>query len=289
MIFPEKLKSLRKQAGLSQEQLAEKLNVSRQAITKWETGAGIPDVENIKSIALLFQLSIDELLVFGGERKTSEFLYESVTEYDVDAPKLFDVKLGGCRSVTVRGYEGEKLRVRLVSNTLEHIGTDLKLKIDDRKKRLDVDLVRKNDLSESETKSSLGVFVYLPTKYISRAEFAAMAEEIALENLTIDIELDVKTERLTLDGVNGTTEVNCNLDLQIHCKTLCGALEINQLSSTSRLTLPHGTPFSAAVKGIGNSIRYEKNGRSIPPFDTENAENYIELNGMKSELIICEE
>ena len=47
MTFAEKLKSIRKQAGMSQEKLAEKLGVSRQAVTKWETDAGIPDIENI--------------------------------------------------------------------------------------------------------------------------------------------------------------------------------------------------------------------------------------------------
>ena len=46
--FGEKLKSARKEAGLTQEQLAVKLMVSRQAITKWETDKGMPDIENLK-------------------------------------------------------------------------------------------------------------------------------------------------------------------------------------------------------------------------------------------------
>lgn len=62
MTLAEKLKSIRKQAGMSQEQLAEKLGVSRQAVTKWETDAGIPDVENVIAISALFDISIDELL-----------------------------------------------------------------------------------------------------------------------------------------------------------------------------------------------------------------------------------
>lgn len=52
MTFAEKLKELRKQKGISQEQLAEKIYVSRQAITKWESGNGIPDIENLISIIL---------------------------------------------------------------------------------------------------------------------------------------------------------------------------------------------------------------------------------------------
>ena len=51
MSLGEKIREQRKQAGLSQEQLAEKLNVSRQAITKWETDKGIPDVANLIAIS----------------------------------------------------------------------------------------------------------------------------------------------------------------------------------------------------------------------------------------------
>lgn len=62
MTFAERLKTIRKQTGISQEKLAEKLGVSRQAITKWETEAGIPDIENLMSLSSLFGISIDELL-----------------------------------------------------------------------------------------------------------------------------------------------------------------------------------------------------------------------------------
>ena len=62
MIFGEKLSSLRKQANLTQSDLAEKLNVSRQAITKWENGTGLPDLDNIKKLSSIFNTSIDELL-----------------------------------------------------------------------------------------------------------------------------------------------------------------------------------------------------------------------------------
>lgn len=50
MTLGEKIKEARKQAGLTQEQVAEKLMVSRQAVTKWETDKGIPDIENLKNI-----------------------------------------------------------------------------------------------------------------------------------------------------------------------------------------------------------------------------------------------
>ncbi len=62
MTLGEKLRDCRKRAGLSQEALAEKLHVSRQAITKWECGGGLPDVENLQRIAALFGVTVDELL-----------------------------------------------------------------------------------------------------------------------------------------------------------------------------------------------------------------------------------
>ncbi|MFT4471538.1 helix-turn-helix domain-containing protein [Arthrobacter sulfonylureivorans] len=62
MTLGEKLKAARKKAGLSQEELAKKLSVSRQAITKWENNKGIPDVENLKALSTLFDVSVDYLL-----------------------------------------------------------------------------------------------------------------------------------------------------------------------------------------------------------------------------------
>ena len=62
MTLADKLKEARKNAGLTQVELAEKLCVSRQAITKWESGNGIPDVENLKNIAKVLDISIDFLL-----------------------------------------------------------------------------------------------------------------------------------------------------------------------------------------------------------------------------------
>ena len=62
MTFGVNLKEARKEAGLSQEQLAEKICVSRSAIAKWETDKGMPDINNLKVIAQLLDVSIDYLL-----------------------------------------------------------------------------------------------------------------------------------------------------------------------------------------------------------------------------------
>ena len=62
MEFNQKLQELRKQKGLTQEQLAESLFVSRTAISKWESGRGYPNLDSLKDIAKFFSITIDELL-----------------------------------------------------------------------------------------------------------------------------------------------------------------------------------------------------------------------------------
>ncbi len=62
MTFGEKLKEARVKAGLSQEELAQRLSVSRSAVAKWETDKGMPDVANLKAVAKLLDVSVDHLL-----------------------------------------------------------------------------------------------------------------------------------------------------------------------------------------------------------------------------------
>ena len=62
MEFHEKLQVLRKQKGITQEELAEALFVSRTAISKWESGRGYPNIDSLKAIATFFSVTIDELL-----------------------------------------------------------------------------------------------------------------------------------------------------------------------------------------------------------------------------------
>lgn len=76
MTLGEKLKQTRIRAGLTQEQLAVKLAVSRQAVTKWEADRGIPDIENLKLLAKTLQVSIDYLLDDGTQLSTVIFREE---------------------------------------------------------------------------------------------------------------------------------------------------------------------------------------------------------------------
>lgn len=62
MTFGEKLKKLRNESGLTQDELAERLYVTRTAISKWETNKGYPNIESLKTIASFFSITVDDLL-----------------------------------------------------------------------------------------------------------------------------------------------------------------------------------------------------------------------------------
>ena len=79
MELGKKIKQLRKFSGMTQEQLAEKLNISRQALSKWENGTSMPDVESVVRISMLFQISLDELLL-----KEEKYVEESKTQITLE-------------------------------------------------------------------------------------------------------------------------------------------------------------------------------------------------------------
>ena len=116
MDFGDKLKQYRLKEGLSQEQLAEKIGVSRQAITKWETKRGLPDVENMIILAELFKLTLDELVLEEVKKQEEKpVIFESETVYDIDMGKHFDINLGGARKITIKTGVDEKIHIVLSS------------------------------------------------------------------------------------------------------------------------------------------------------------------------------
>ena len=78
MSIGKKLYELRKQKGLSQEEVADKLNVSRQTVSKWETDQSMPDFDKIVPICELYSITADELLM--GIKKESEQESESALD-----------------------------------------------------------------------------------------------------------------------------------------------------------------------------------------------------------------
>ncbi len=287
MDFAHNLKNLRKSIGISQEELAEKINVSRQAVTKWETGNGIPDIENIISLASLFKISLDEMLLNKESTIKKDYMFESITEYDIDDIKQYDINVGTAHSVFLQGQDSEKIYIKLCSNTIESLQESFKVKIDDIKNRIDIDINKHKKITKTEAKAELFVFIQLPNKYIKGIDVSVHAKSIEVNSLQSEnIELDIKARNILLENISGSIEINCNEDMNINCKSLDGILSINQWSALSTLFIPEDVSFKAIQKGLGTKIYYEKNGKQVESFSKENANNIIECNGIKSELII---
>ena len=276
MTLAGKLKSIRKQAGMSQEQLAEKLGVSRQAVTKWETDAGIPDINNIQSLAKLFQISIDTLL---SSDHHAQSLYESRIEYDIDMLKDFDMNLGTLGEVTIEGYKEEKLIIQLSSSTYQDLQKDFKIKFDDNKERLDIDLMTKDYVTKIQRRD-INMYVMLPSQYLQRIECNVLPSSMSLRHVISDsIELDIKTSSLDLLDIHGHIEVDCNIDMMITTDAIDGKLDLNAVRSASQLIITSPCLFNTLTKGIKTKIIYEGD-------IDEDSDNQIELNGIMSELTI---
>lgn len=95
MEFKDRLQALRKRNGLTQEQLAEKLHISRTAISKWESGRGMPNIEALKNISALFHISLDELLT------GQELLNAAEMEGQTRVAKICDLVFGILDTLTI--------------------------------------------------------------------------------------------------------------------------------------------------------------------------------------------
>ncbi|EHJ51861.1 helix-turn-helix domain-containing protein [Streptococcus macacae] len=288
MAFGKTLRTYRKQLGLSQEKMAEKLHVSRQAITKWETGGGMPDIANLKAIADLCQVSVDDLLSSreaGSPQK--DFLYDSWTEYDLDAQKHFDLKLGGLHHLVLQSSDSEKIKVRLASNSIKDLAKGLKVKIDETKGKMDVGLKKLAGLTETMAKEGLVVFVDLPQHYLLDVELSVNCEKVDLIQICSEnFELDGRVSEVIIDGGQGEKELNSKLDMVIKVTDHKGDIAVNQVLAASKIYLPAAYAFRALKRGLGTSLTFEDNGHKTADFSSQDSENSIELNGFRTELTI---
>ena len=293
MNFAEKLKELRKQNGISQEQLAEKIYVSRQAITKWESGNGIPDIENLLAISALFNESIDSLL---SEEKSliskHEFLYESRTEYDLDNPKKIDLKIGVAHEVIIEKTKDEKIQVIAASNKLSYLAQQVKVKIVEDKRRMDVLVKHAVDLSEIAAMDNLFIFVRIPEKFVADIEVSSELENLRIRDITFDeIEFDGKAKNAFITNANGHVEFNTNSNINVEVKGLKGKLDLNHFHAVSKVKFAEGQNYY--LKNAGRFTRFvDANskilvGKRETEDPSEPVDLIVELNGWKAETQIA--
>ena len=277
MLFNEKLKMLRKKKNLTQEELAEKLNVSRQAITKWESSDGTPDIENLKQISILFNTTIDELIkedkVVASEIKEQ---YSYVEELEIDHIKHFDIHICKIYELNIMPNSEEKVKIELLSNEQENLENVFKVKFDNLYNRLDIDIKEKEQIKD------VSINIYLPQKYIDEIELNSKIKELNISDLDFrKLEYDGDLKYLNVKKSKGRIVLNTSkCDIEANYDKLDGILEVNTINSVARVEIPKGTEYKTILKGIKNEF--------VDAINTENSNNVIELNGVNSKLLIIE-
>lgn len=122
MSFSEKIRFIRNQYHLSQEELAEELKVSRQTVSKWESGASYPEIEKLLAISSLFEVSTDYLLKDSEQSKPESTLDRLVLQFlasaqDMDgiSKELIDIMRDGIID------SHEKMRMKSIIRTLDEV------------------------------------------------------------------------------------------------------------------------------------------------------------------------
>ncbi len=131
-MFRENLTQLRKLHNFSQEELAEKINVSRQTLSKWETGESVPDIEKCMALASVFDVTLDDLVNFNSPvsglnvppRGKHVFGVVTVGEkgqivIPAQARKIFAIEPG--HRLLVLGDEGQGIALMKENDIFEHL------------------------------------------------------------------------------------------------------------------------------------------------------------------------
>ena len=273
MLFSEKLKLLRKENNLTQEELSFKLNVSRQAITKWESGEGIPDIENLKQISILFNVSIDELVKEDMNMNIEvkkQFNY--IQELEIDHTKHFDINICKVNEINIKSNKEEKVKVEVSSNE-EDLSKLFKVKFDDLYNKLDIDIKGKSESRD------ISINLYMPEKYIDEIELKSKIKTLNILNIEINkLEYDGELKYLNVNDSKGKIVLNASkCDVEANYNKLDGILEVNSINSVTRVKLPKETRYETILKGMKNEF---VNANSVE------SSNKIELNGIGSKLII---
>ena len=267
---------------MSQEEFGARLNVSRQAITNWERGEGLPDIGNLLMLSRMFKISLDDLL--SEEKALTEklFFYESRVTHDIDAVQDFDIRLGCAAEVSVLGSETEKLEVICSSNDIADVSGLIKIKVDAEGKNADVNLKLRDGITETLCREALHVEIILPQRYVRKVELAARTGKLAVNHLEYErFEFEGKADEIAVAEIKGNTELDLGSDVTIKADSFSGTLSLNQIGAVSTMHLPIGKTVATRTRGLRTRILCDQMGHINP-----DAEDLIELNGMKSELTL---
>lgn len=286
MDFKDKLKEIRKYKGLSQEELADQIGVSRQAITKWETGKGLPDIENMKILAEIFKTTLDELLSLAPITDSNKMIGDrSEVIIDIDCEQHFDLLLPCANTLTIATGTDEKLHIVLMSETLQQLDQLFKIQFDQRKHRLDIVCLNKKELSMEQLYEELNIEILFPLQYSKHVEVDSNVKFLYLQNLMVDrLEYDGGANKVHIANCKGSLEFSGSTDYDVSIDKIYDRLEFYQIKAK---TVLHIKPeFKLIEKGRKCHVYWKHQEEMVDqPMQAENTA-ILCFRGIKSELII---
>ena len=114
----------RKKSGLTQENVAEKLGVSRQTISKWETNETLPDIRQSKGLAMLYHMTLDELIEYDFDEQQAQQMIDSVSD---EAQARIDWNKVWSKKYPVLATYHKTVRIRHYAPALQEMLTQLRV------------------------------------------------------------------------------------------------------------------------------------------------------------------
>lgn len=149
MNFGKKLLDARKKANLSQEEIAEKLNITRQTVSKWESNETVPNINQVKLLAKIYKISLEELLNYNKIDEEIESIIKKTNTKTQD--KINWTKVWSKKYPVLETYQN-KVNIKKYESDLNNILTELQTKYN--YNRLDAMLVLKDILAHSWNKNN---------------------------------------------------------------------------------------------------------------------------------------
>lgn len=149
MNFGKKLLDARKKANLSQEEIAEKLNITRQTVSKWESNETVPNINQVKLLAKIYKISLEELLNYNKIDEEIESIIKKTNTKTQD--KINWTKVWSKKYPVLETYQN-KVNIKKYEHDLNNILTELQTKYN--YNRLDAMIVLKDILAHSWNKNN---------------------------------------------------------------------------------------------------------------------------------------
>ena len=149
MNFGKKILDARKKANLSQEEIAEKLNITRQTVSKWESNETVPNINQVKLLAKIYKISLEELLNYNKVDEEIESIIKKTNTKTQD--KIDWTKVWSKKYPVLETYQN-KVNIKKYENDLNNILTELQTKYN--YNRLDAMIVLKDILAHSWNKNN---------------------------------------------------------------------------------------------------------------------------------------